>query len=312
MTKFEQRRDMTWRFKLLQSAADGSRTVSRVCRRFGVSRKTFYKWKQRHAIGGDAALCDRGRTPLQHPRSTPREVVSKILYPRQNYHFGPGRIAQYLKRFHDISIAVATVHRVLRRHGVNRLPRNQKYRAHGVRWKRYEKPQPGHRLQMDVKFLERIPGTGKRFYQFTAIDDCTRIRVLKVFDACTQRNAIRFVDDVLRRLPFRVQVIQTDNGAEFQSGFHWHLEDLDIRHVYIKPRTPHLNGKVERSHRVDDEEFYQLLDRDGVTDDIHLFNEKLKAWEDYYNYHRPHGALGGQTPYERLLAKTGVKTSPPE
>ena len=71
---------------------------------------------------------------------------------------------------------------------------------------------------------------------------------------------------------------------------------LDIRHVYIRPRTPHLNGKVERSHRVDDQEFYQLLDEDGITDDIHLFNEKLREWEDYYNYHRPHGALGGQTP----------------
>jgi transposase InsO family protein len=61
--------------------------------------------------------------------------------------------------------------------------------------------------------------------------------------------------------------------------------------------------QVERSRRVDDQEFYQLLDKDGITDDIRLFNEKLREWEDYYNYHRPHGALEGQTPYERLLAK---------
>jgi transposase InsO family protein len=163
---------------------------------------------------------------------------------------------------------------------MNRLPANHKYRRHAHRWTRYEKAQPGHRLQVDVKFLERIVGTRRRFYQFTAIDDCTRIRVLKVFDACNQRTAIAFIDDVLRRLPFRVLVIQTDNGAEFQSHFHWHLEALDIRHVYIRPRTPHLNGKVERSHRVDDQEFYQLLDKDGITDDTHLFNAKLKEWED--------------------------------
>jgi transposase InsO family protein len=136
-----------------------------------------------------------------------------------------------------------------------------------------------HRLQLDVKFLERIPGTRKRFFQFTAIDDCTRIRVLKVYDACTQATAIRFVNDVVRRLPFRVHVIQTDNGAEFQSRFHWHLESLDIRHVYIRPRTPHLNGKVERSHRVDDQEFYQVLDRDGITDDIHLFTGVLRTYQ---------------------------------
>ena len=102
---------------------------------------------------------------------------------------------------------MSSVHRILARHGLNRLPRNQKRRPHASRWQRYEKPLPGHRLQVDVKFLERIPGTQKRFYQFTAIDDCTRIRVLKIYDACNQGTAIRFIDEVLRRLPFRVLVI---------------------------------------------------------------------------------------------------------
>ena len=61
-----------------------------------------------------------------------------------------------------------------------------------------------------------------------------------------------------------------------------------------RPRTPDLDGKVERSHRVDEQEFYQLLDNGGITDDIHPFNDKLREWEDYYNYHRPHGALAGR------------------
>lgn len=124
-----------------------------------------------------------GRSPTHAPpiaTATAREVVSKILYLRQRYHFGPGRIASYLKRFHEVTIACSSVHRILGKHGMSRLPANQKHQPHQKRWKRYEKPQPGHRLQMDVKFLERIPGTGRRLYQFTAIDDCTRIRVLKV------------------------------------------------------------------------------------------------------------------------------------
>jgi transposase InsO family protein len=79
--------------------------------------------------------------------------------------------------------------------------------------------------------------------------------------------------------------------------------DKGIGHVYIRPRTPRLNGKVERSHRIDAEEFYQLLDG-VVIDDAEIFNDKLREWEDYYNYHRPHGGLGGQTPYERLKQKT--------
>ena len=187
-------------------AAENART----CRHFGVSRKTFYKWKKRYDTDGPTGLCDRARRPHHSPGAFSRDIVSKILYLRQNYLFGPGRIADYLRRFHDIVVAVSSVHRVLLRHGMNRLPANQKHRAHTKRWQRYEKPQPGHRLQMDVKFLERIPGTRKRLYQFTAIDDCTRIRVLKVYDACNQAAAISFMNEVLRRLPFRVLVVQTD------------------------------------------------------------------------------------------------------
>ncbi|MEV6296833.1 integrase core domain-containing protein [Streptomyces sp. NPDC051896] len=91
--------------------------------------------------------------------------------------------------------------------------------------------------------------------------------------------------------------IQTDNGAEFQSAFHCHALDKGIAHTYIKPRTPRLNGKV------DAEEFYRLLD-DVIIDDAQVFNDKLREWEDYYNHHRPHGGLGGQTPYERFKQKT--------
>ena len=303
MNKNEQNRVVAWRLKLLRQASDMPRSVAQTCRHFGLSRKTFYKWRARYKSHGEAGLCDRPRVLQHFPRATPRVVISKILYLRDRYHFGPGRTASYLQRFHHLTVARSTVHRILIRYGMNRLPANQKRRPTGRPWKRYEKPQPGHRVQVDVKFLERIAGSRKRLYQFTAIDDCTRIRVLKIYDACNQTSAIRFVDEVIRRLPFRVLVIQTDNGAEFQSHFHWHLEEHDIRHVYIRPRTPHLNGKVERSHRVDEQEFYQLLDKDGIADDIHLFNDKLRQWEDYYNYHRPHGALDAQTPYELLLAK---------
>lgn len=219
MTKTEQMRLMAWRLKVLEQAGQGRRRVARTCRHFGISRKTFYKGKKRFKADGAAGICDRPRTPHRSPRATPRQVISKILYLRQHYHFGPSRIADYLKRFHEVRIAVSSVHRILVKHGMNRLPANQKHRAHTKRWQRYEKPQPGHRLQLDVKFLERIPGTRKRLYQFTAIDDCTRLRVLKVYDACNQTTALQFAEEVLRRLPFRVLTIQTDNGAEFQSRF---------------------------------------------------------------------------------------------
>ena len=114
---------------------------------------------------------------------------------------------------------------------------------------------------------------------------------------------MQFLDYLLERLPFRVEAIQTDNGAEFQSGFHWHVLDRGIHHTYIKPATPRLNGKVERSHRIDAEEFYRML-HGVVIDDTEMFNDRLQQWEDHYNFDRPHGSLGGQTPYERLKQKT--------
>src|SRR5664279_6212166 len=93
--------------------------------------------------------------------------------------------------------------------------------------------------------------------------------------------------------------IRTDNGHEFQAKFHWHVEDKGIRHAYIKKGTPQLNGKVERSHRSDQEEFYQLL---SYKDDVDL-ETKLEEWENFYNFNRPHGAFNGKTPYEALREK---------
>jgi transposase InsO family protein len=96
--------------------------------------------------------------------------------------------------------------------------------------------------------------------------------VLRSYPTLNQATAIQFLD----------YVIQTDNGAEFQSAFHWHVLDNGIAHTYIKPRTPRLNGKIERSRRIDAEQFYRLLDG-VIIDAAEVFNDKLREWEDYYN-----------------------------
>ena len=100
MTKTEQLRVTIWRSKVLQHATTIG-NVSRTCRRFGISRKSFYKWRRRFMEHGDAGLCDRPRVPQRFPQATAHDVISKILYLRQHYHFGAGRITVYLKRFHQ-------------------------------------------------------------------------------------------------------------------------------------------------------------------------------------------------------------------
>lgn len=303
MNEREVARNAARRLAILQHAEEITGNVSKTCRYYGVSRQVFYRWKRLYEAEGAEGLRDRSCRPKYCPRETRTEVVGKIIYLRQNYHFGPTKIAMYLKRYHDIEISNSGVWRILKRLGMNRLPASQRYKPHKERWKRYEKQQPGHRVQVDVKFISPLPGSRKKHYQFTAIDDCTRIRVLRIYDKLNQVTAIQFLDYVLEKLPFMVEVIQTDNGSEFQSQFHWHVLDRGIQHTYIKPRTPRLNGKVERSHRIDAEEFYRLLDG-VVIDDTRLFNDKLQEWEDFYNFHRPHGGLDGQTPYDRLRQKT--------
>jgi transposase InsO family protein len=306
----------------LRHAEEVTGNVALTCRYYGITRQAFYLWRRRYEAGGSGGLRDRSRRPQSCPHETSTEIVGKIIYLRQNYHFGPAKIAMYLKRYHDVQISDSGVWRILKRLGLNRLPASHRYKPRDRRWKRYEKQLPGHHVQIDVKFIAPLtaaaaPGPGaapasstgapaarrKKYYQYTAIDDCTRLRVLRIYDKNNQKTAIQFAGYVIARLPFQVETIQTDNGAEFQSAFHWHLLDKGIRHRYIKPATPRLNGKVERSHRIDGEEFYRLLDG-VVIDDTKLFNDKLAEWENSCNYHRPHGGLGGQTPYERLRQKT--------
>jgi transposase InsO family protein len=102
--------------------------------------------------------------------------------------------------------------------------------------------------------------------QYTAIDDASRARALRIYRKHNQKCAIDFLDYARTEFPFRIHTVQTDNGHEFQAQFHWHCEDLGIRHVYIKKASPHLNGKVERSHLTDQQEFYQLLEYKGDID----------------------------------------------
>jgi transposase InsO family protein len=270
--------------------------ASKACREFEVPRSTFYAWKKAFDAEGRTGLVRKKPIAQSHPRQLSAEVIEKILDLRRNCHLGPDRITWYLERYHGITTSSSSVYRTLVRNGMRRLPKTAERRA--VKTKRYAKKVPGHHVQVDVKFLRfrTDDGTTVRRFQYTAIDDATRIRALKVYGRHTQQNAINFIDYVIDKFPFRIHTIRTDRGHEFQAQFHWHVEDKGMRHVYIKPRSPRLNGKVERSHRTDKEEFYQLL---SYTDDVDL-NQKLAKWEQFYNFQRPHGAFSGKTPYEVL------------
>ena len=298
------------RLRILKHAQEITNNVAKTCRYYGIPRANYYFWKKRYDKYGIAGLKDRLRTPKSMPHATKQDVVDKIIYLRTNYHFGPLKIIMYLKRYHGIEISKMAAYRALKRHGLNRLPANQKYVKKDKRYKRYEKQMPGYSLQVDVKFLGRIKTKEdqreKKYYQYTAIDDCSRIRILKIYDRIDQRTSIQFTDYALSQMPFKINCVQTDNGSEFSNKYHWHLEDLGVRHIYIRPRTPRLNGKVERSHRIDEDEFYHML-KGKVINSLDDLNFKIKTWQDFYNFNRPHGGLDGKTPFEKFQSKLNTQ-----
>lgn len=193
--------------------------MAATCRYYGISRNVFYRWKRRYE---DDGLDDRSSAPLRCPTVTDPLIVEKIIHLRQHYHFGPIKIMMYLKRYHDVEISTSGVWRILKRLSMDRLPASQRYKRHSGRWQRYEKQRPGHHVQIDVKFIEPIAaatGRRKRYYQYTAIDDCTRLRVLRAYPRSDQKTAIQFLDYVLSRLPFQVEKIQTTTVPNSSPAF---------------------------------------------------------------------------------------------
>ena len=268
---------------------------------FGVSPSTLWRWRKRYKAQGLQGLLKDRRT--SKPRKISPEVEQKILELRLSLGYRHQRITMYLKRYMGVKVASSTVWNILKRNKMPNLYMTRYNKPAMCSMKRYEKAFPGDTIQMDVKFV-KAPGKGmRRFYQFTAIDDCTRFRVLRIYTRNTTQNALDFLEQVKKTFPAAISQIQTDNGPEFATEFSFHLDQQGIHHRRIKPRTPRLNGKVERSHRTDEQEFYSRQ----KFQDLPELKKKLSEWEKHYNLERAHMALDGQTPVERLRAKMSTE-----
>jgi transposase InsO family protein len=217
-----------------------------------------------------------------------------ILSLRRERRLGVKQLRNELIRQHDLTLSLDTIHRTLVRNGEQVLKRPRRWRK-GTR--RYSRPIPGDRVQMDVCKIR--PGV----YQYTAIDDCSRYKVLGVYSRATAANTLDFLERLIEEMPFPIQRIQTDRGREFfAEAVQQRLMDWAIKFRPIPPRSPHLNGKVERTHRADREEFWDTVDAKDPE-----IEAKLAEWQHHWNWHRPHTALGGMSPIDRvceLLDKT--------
>jgi len=286
----EQERRAQARLRVLHHHEQVTRNVSQTCRFFGISRTLFYRWRERYRQEGLVGLHDGPRGPRHPPFTTPPHIVALILEIRRERQYGPLRIRFFLEGYHQVYVSAPTIYRILKQH---RIPRVSLKRYRPGPRRRRDFHVPGQSVQIDVKHLKL---GGRRFYQFTAIDEATRYRVLRVYAHNSIKSATDFVEEARRRLPMAIQRIQTDHGSEFGTDFTWHLRDLGVSHRQIPRGCPESNGKVERSHRTDADEFYRRMIFRSPAE----LAQKLRQWENEYNHRRPHLALRGQTPAERL------------
>lgn len=232
-----------------------------VYRRCGVSRPTLRKWWRRYESEGEKGLHDHSRRPHRIAKPKVTDHYEKVILDlREKRNLGARRIQSELIRHHDFKLSTRTISKVLRRNNMPSVRRHRKVeKPH-----RYSRPVPGERVQLDT--CKIAPGV----YQYTAIDDCTRFRVLGIYPRRTARNSESFLEDrMIEEFPFPIQRIQTDRGGEFfGEKFQAAMKRNCIKFRPIRPYSPHLNGKVERSQMTDKIEFYPTVDigKDNLSD----------------------------------------------
>lgn len=290
------------------------------CRYFGISPQTFYRWKRRYNPQNPKSIEDRSHRPrrLRQPTYTSQQVEA-VLKMRERYpRWGKDKIKVCLEK-EGIQISVSMVGRIIRYLKVRNLLREPpinpisarkrvRTRPYAVRKpKEYQAKLPGDIVQVDTLEIRPLPGILLK--HFSAYDVVARWNVLSVGSQATATSAARFLDEIQTRSPFEVKAIQVDGGSEFESFFELECQKRGIRLFVLPPRSPKLNGGVERANRTHTEEFYEITDSTFELADL---RPKLLKWENICNTYRPSQALNYLTPLENLerIFKTGGMVSP--
>ena len=278
------------------------------CRYFGISPQTFYRWKRRYDPHNLKSLEDRSRRPkhLRQPTASP-ELVAAVLRLREAYpRWGKDKLVVLLHG-DGCQVSASMVGRIISRlkmRGLLREPVNNHVsaqrrglrRPYAIRKPRdYHAAQPGDLVQLDTLDIRPLPGVVLK--HFTARDTISRWDVIDVYSRATASTAAHFLDKLEQRMPFAIRAIQVDGGSEFEAVFEEECRKRNIRLFVLPPRSPKLNGHVERAHRTHTEEFYQVTQS---SFDLPELRAELSQWERVYNTLRPHQALRYLTPLQFL------------
>jgi len=278
------------------------------CRYFGIGPQTFYRWKRRYDSRNLKTLENRSHRPkcLRQPTASP-ELVEAVLKLREKYpRWGKDKLVVLLRQ-QGFQVSTSMVGRIIRRlkdRGVLQEPvrnhvsarRRVLKRPYAIRKpKDYVVEQPGDLVQLDTLDIRPLPGVVLK--HFTARDTMSRWDVLEVYSRATASTAARFLDKLEQCLPFPLRAIQVDGGSEFEAVFEEQCQKRGIKLFVLPPRSPKLNGCVERAHRTHTEEFYEVTDSSFELSEL---RNELSQWERIYNTVRPHQALDYLTPLQFL------------
>lgn len=278
-------------------------------------KRSLERWVATYKVGGEDALIPRSTRPKTQPGETPIHLKEKVIALRKKTKLCAKKLMWRLEK-EGVHIHERTIGKIIKVEGLVR-----KYRVRKLKMKYLKVPlQPGELVEIDVKY---VPGTieDKAYFQYTAIDCASRWRLLLVYDEQSSYNSIRFLKEVISTFKHRIRAIKTDNGSIFTN---WYvggnkrsdlsqktIHPLDvfcaengIIHYLIDKGKPAQNGKVERSHREDQEKLYEQ----NVFKSFGDLQKKMRKWNTSYN-NLEHCGLDGKTPNEYLADYS--KSNPP-
>lgn len=294
-------------------AAEELGSVTAACKHYGIARSEYYYWHSRWVSQGKAlrSLYDRPKTPKSHKNDLNPETVSLIVQLRLGLGYGEDKLAFILGRDYSITVTHHGVGNVLKRAGLL-TPRRRRVRVQR-RLSDYLYA-PGEVGQMDVKHWKHAA------YQYDIVDCATRIKYKRLYPGVSPAYTVDFLEHATRFFgpAFQFQTIQTDNGMEFVydqlpqtkpdtvTAMQRWLAERGIRHGRIPPRSPHLNGRIERSHGVDKDRYKKLTTNSHQKAELQAF-----LVEDCldYNFYRPHSMLRMRTPVEYLQGIPGYENA---
>lgn len=259
------------------------RDVADVCLAFGISRKTYYKWRKR-----DFGMSGNTHSPIKRNTKLTWEVRKFIEANKQAFNYGPLKMKILVKRELGLDISTTIIYRYYKRRKLIRKPQRK------LSWFAPMKhhlavENPGEGVQIDVKYVYE---SGKRKFQFSVFDPFTLKYHFTIFPNKESRNTVDAFLNAEKYFGFKISSIQTDNGTEFRGAFHEWLDKKNIPHYFIPKKSPWWNANVERVHRTIDEEFYQNTNR--------VWKSPYE-WLEFYNFQRIHLTINGLTPHEKYL-----------